>query len=247
MPLVTRPPLALDRLEALSDGRLAYRLKHPWRDGTTHVLMERRELLERLAPLIPPPRAHQVHCHGVLAPCASGRDRVVPAAGRAGATGEEGQGPPAARDGAEARQALASTGELAKSTAALGEPVPAGRPSGSLVAEPGEGVEAPAHAKPVESRPVPARRGSRLPWSDLLQRIFGVDALRCPCGRRMRVLAAITDPAVAQRILVCMGLPPRAPPVVPASSPDPVVDSWLEGPAAADFDQTRPDDWGPGG
>ena len=41
--------------------------------------MERRELLERLAPLIPPPRAHQVRYHGVLAPCASGRDQVVPA------------------------------------------------------------------------------------------------------------------------------------------------------------------------
>jgi hypothetical protein len=31
--------------------------------------MERHELLERLAPLIPPPRAHQVRYHGVLAPC----------------------------------------------------------------------------------------------------------------------------------------------------------------------------------
>jgi hypothetical protein len=41
--------------------------------------MERRELLERLAPLIPPPRAHQVRYHGVLAPCSSGRDQVVPA------------------------------------------------------------------------------------------------------------------------------------------------------------------------
>ncbi len=76
---VARPPLALGRLEALADGRLAYRLKTPWRDGTTHVVMERRELLERLAPLIPPPRVHQVRYHGVLAPCASGRDRVVPA------------------------------------------------------------------------------------------------------------------------------------------------------------------------
>jgi hypothetical protein len=75
---VARPPIAIDRLEALSDGRLAYRLKTRWRDGTTHVLMERRELLERLAPLIPPPRAHQVRYHGLLAPCASGRDRVVP-------------------------------------------------------------------------------------------------------------------------------------------------------------------------
>ena len=75
---VARPPLALDRLEAMADGRLAYRLKTRWRDGTTHVVMERHELLERLAPLIPPPRAHQVRYHGVLAPCASGRGRVVP-------------------------------------------------------------------------------------------------------------------------------------------------------------------------
>ncbi len=37
-----------DRLEAMPDGRLAYRLKTPWRDGTTHVVMERHELLDRL-------------------------------------------------------------------------------------------------------------------------------------------------------------------------------------------------------
>jgi hypothetical protein len=47
---VARPPLALDRLETMPDGRLAYRLKTRWRDGTTHVVMERHELLERLAP-----------------------------------------------------------------------------------------------------------------------------------------------------------------------------------------------------
>ena len=64
---VARPPLALDRLEAMADGRLAYRLKTPWRDGTTHVVMERRELLERLAPIIPPPRAHQILYRGVFA------------------------------------------------------------------------------------------------------------------------------------------------------------------------------------
>lgn len=51
---LVRPPIAIDRLEALPDGRLGYRLKTRWRDGTIHVLMERHELLERLAPLIPP-------------------------------------------------------------------------------------------------------------------------------------------------------------------------------------------------
>ncbi len=73
-----RPPLANERLEERSDGRLLLRLKTRWRDGTTHVAMERSELIERLVPLIPPPRAHQVRYHGLLAPCASLRRRVVP-------------------------------------------------------------------------------------------------------------------------------------------------------------------------
>ena len=64
---VARPALAVDRLEARPDGRLAVRLKTRWRDGTTHILMERHELLERLVPLIPPPRAHQVRYHGLCA------------------------------------------------------------------------------------------------------------------------------------------------------------------------------------
>ncbi len=64
---VARAPLALGRLEEMTDGRLAYQLKTPWRDGTTHVEMERRELLERLAPLIPSPRAPQAgHSAGRL-------------------------------------------------------------------------------------------------------------------------------------------------------------------------------------
>ena len=51
-----RPPLASERLSLLPDGRLLYRLKHRWRDGTTHVIYEPLELLERLAALVPPPR-----------------------------------------------------------------------------------------------------------------------------------------------------------------------------------------------
>jgi len=61
---VARPPLANERLEERPDGKLALRLKTRWRDGTTHVLMERRELIDRLVPLVPPPRAHQVRYHG---------------------------------------------------------------------------------------------------------------------------------------------------------------------------------------
>ena len=75
---VARPPIANDRLRELPDGRLALQMKTRWRDGTTHILMERRDLIDRLVPLIPPPRAHQVRYHGILAPAASLRSRVVP-------------------------------------------------------------------------------------------------------------------------------------------------------------------------
>lgn len=48
-----RPPLASERLSLLPDGSLLYRLKHRWRDGTTHVIYESLELIERLAARAP--------------------------------------------------------------------------------------------------------------------------------------------------------------------------------------------------
>jgi len=74
-----RPPVATERLERLSDGRLLYRLRHRWRDGTAAILFEPQQLMQRLVPLIPAPRTHLVRYHGVLAPGAGWRDRVVPA------------------------------------------------------------------------------------------------------------------------------------------------------------------------
>jgi hypothetical protein len=63
-----RPPLAHKRLQETSGGRLVYRMKTPWRSGQTHVAMERIELIEKLAALVPRPRYHIVHHYGVLAP-----------------------------------------------------------------------------------------------------------------------------------------------------------------------------------
>ncbi len=73
-----RSPLAVDRLSMLDDGRIKYRLRHPWRDGTTHVVFEPAEFMARLASLIPAPRGHQVRYYGILAPAAAWRDQVVP-------------------------------------------------------------------------------------------------------------------------------------------------------------------------
>jgi hypothetical protein len=73
-----RPPFAIERLEQLPDGRLSYRLKTPWRDGTTHAVFTPLEFIERLAALIPTPRAHLVRFSGVLGPAAKWRAHIVP-------------------------------------------------------------------------------------------------------------------------------------------------------------------------
>jgi hypothetical protein len=225
---VAWPPLALDRLEALSDERLAYRLKTPWRDGTTHVVMERRELLERLAPLVPPPRAHQVRYHGVLAPCASGRDRVVPrtvgqAVERAGESGLSVVDSAGAR-GLD-RDVGSTEGPSGKEleAPALVQPTEGERVGARAVPSMRDPIESSADtACAIEGRcssstasaPELTRTSRRTAWADLVQRVFEVDALRCPdCGGRMRVLAAITEPDVARRILECVGMPSRAPPL----------------------------------
>ena len=72
-----RAPIATDRLSEAPDGRIVYRLRHRWRDGTTHVVFEPLDLLARLAALVPPPRANLVRYFGILAPCASWRDVFV--------------------------------------------------------------------------------------------------------------------------------------------------------------------------
>jgi hypothetical protein len=78
-----RPAVAVERLRELTDGRLAYALRHSWHDGTTHVVFEPRELMARLAAQIPPPRAHQLRYHGIFAPAAAYRDKIVARSDRA--------------------------------------------------------------------------------------------------------------------------------------------------------------------
>jgi hypothetical protein len=141
-----RPALASERLEELADGRLLYRLRHRWRDGSSAIVLEPRELLARLAAQVPPPGAHQVRYHGVLAPACAWRRYVVPASSQIR------NGPDSPRGGSS----------------------------------------------------VP--RWKRMAWSDLLRRVFAVDALVCNrCGGRMRVMAAIRSPQAVSRFLEYVG------------------------------------------
>ena len=113
-----------------------------------------------------------------------------------------------------------------------------------------------SHRHPTDwldaTRRASGRRGEpvlqrRVAWADLLQRVFEVDALACPkCGGRMRVLSAITDPTVAGRILRCLALPARAPPLATAREkvgpPDSVGEFSSELIPEFDFDPSEPSD-----
>jgi hypothetical protein len=57
---VLRPPLADNRIRRLTDGRVRLELKRPWSDGTTPLLFEPLEFLEKLAALTPRPEINLV-------------------------------------------------------------------------------------------------------------------------------------------------------------------------------------------
>ncbi len=108
-----------------------------------------------LAALVPPPRLHLLRYHGVLAPRARDRGRIVPA---------------------------------------------------KPVAEPA--ADGDTSAPPCTHR---------LGWAALLARVFSSDLSACAtCGGRLRIVAALTDPASIRTYLEGVGLPavppPRAPP-----------------------------------
>jgi len=197
---VARPPLAGERLEQLSDGRLLYALKRRWRDGTTHVLFESLELIEKLAALVPPPRANTVRYHGVLAPAARRRSAVVPLeAASCESTSDPGCTAGANGDGTRSVPTDVS-----------------GTPNGTA-------------SQPRSRTSCGNRTRLRgYSWPELMQRVFAIDVLECPdCGAAMRILAAIHPPDATQAILDCLGLPSRPPPLTRAC-PDPDLEVFPE-------------------
>ena len=62
--------------------------------------------------------------------------------------------------------------------------------------------------------------GSRIEWAQLLRRIYLVDVLACPSGGRRAYVADISDSEVVVAILAHKRLPPFAPPIARARSPD---------------------------
>jgi hypothetical protein len=146
-------------LGQLPDGRLSYRLKTPWRNGTTH---EPLELLGRLA--APAPRQNLIRFHGVFGPASKWRSSILPAGG--------------ARSTPDAAAPCACTDQVKETS----------------------------------------RRRPNYSWARLMARVFEIDVLECPqCKGRLRILAAIHPPENTRKILECLNLPTRAPPLKAAA------------------------------
>jgi hypothetical protein len=195
-----RPPFSLERLSLLPDGRVAYRLRKPRKNGSTHLVMTPVQCLARIAAILPPPRFPLLRFAGVLASKSSWRSAVVAM-----------RPPPAGGTPAN----TANTGKKAKKKPATGaasvamaapprsrdETPPPNGPRTSL----GAGIVAPCYA--------------RIDWAALVRRIYMEDVLACPCGGRRRVLAEMTDRDAIVAVLLHLGLDPDAPPIARARDP----------------------------
>ncbi len=71
--------MASERLALTASGQVRYTLKTPYRDGTTHIVLEPLDLMARLAALVPTPRMHLTRYHGMFAPHSQYRAAVTPA------------------------------------------------------------------------------------------------------------------------------------------------------------------------
>jgi hypothetical protein len=82
-----RGALSLERLAQDANGALMYRFNRPWSDGTTGITLSPLELLEKLAALVPVPRAHLVRYAGCLAPHSTLRTAIIPTLRQQGVDG----------------------------------------------------------------------------------------------------------------------------------------------------------------
>ncbi len=76
---LSRPAISEKRMSLTSAGNIRYKLKTPYSDGTTHVIIEPLDFISKLASLVPKPRVNLTRFHGVFAPNSKHRSLVTPA------------------------------------------------------------------------------------------------------------------------------------------------------------------------
>ena len=76
--LRNRPAIANERLSTHERGQVIYKFKQPFRDGTTHIVLDPLDCIARLAARVPRPRLNLTRFHGVFAPNCKHREHLVP-------------------------------------------------------------------------------------------------------------------------------------------------------------------------
>ena len=185
----------------LPDGRIAYRLRAPWRKDQTHRVMAPVEFIARLAALVPPPRHPLIQFQGVFATNSAWRGSMVPAA----------------------------TNSSTEPCGAHTKPQsPTVQPNTAKEEAPRGGGPAPptptlAVATPIASAAPPSVAHAAAPrwidWATLLKRVYDIDALACPCGGRLRFKEVVDERDHAAKILHRLGLPTEPPIIARARAP----------------------------
>jgi hypothetical protein len=148
---VLRPSFAEERMIRLPDGRVAYRFRRAWDDGSSHVILTPMEMMAKLAALVPPPRYHLVRYHGVLAPNSKRRRAIVKAA-----PPECGHGSPATIQGT-AGDAAVPVEQTPLPMAGVPRREPESPPMPGGVAGPSQPLPSPASPADVPAEEGPAR------------------------------------------------------------------------------------------
>jgi hypothetical protein len=187
-----RPPLAQKRLHRMEDGRILLELKRALYDGTRAMAFTASQFLKRLAAIVPPPRVHSARYFGVFAPSSKMRPKII-------------------RPGH--KRAKSCVDEVPR-----GEIDDGGAEEAALAQQIREAM---GEAPMMELQPPPMPdRPRRLPWPDLLARVFAEDVLRCDkCGGHRRVSAFIPGGRLAREVLDRLGIKERAPPIAKARAP----------------------------
>ena len=75
---ISRPSLSEERLSVNDNGQVIYKLKTPYQNGTTHIVLSPLDFLSRLSSLVPRPRVHLTRFYGVFAPHFKYRALLIP-------------------------------------------------------------------------------------------------------------------------------------------------------------------------
>jgi hypothetical protein len=183
-----RPPLSLERLSVLGDGRIAYAIRKPW-GNETHRVMSPVQFLARLAALIPPPRDPLIRFHGVFAAHSSWREKVVPV--RSPCCHKQSAAGACSAQASAAAAATTTATTIVKSSTLPIVVRPCSEPAPYCTA-----VIAPRYVAPAAVR----EPSTRIDWAELLKRVHDVDALACPCGGRLKFIALSLNEEPARAI-----------------------------------------------